>query len=103
MYSSRNMQGRLGSLVNKFFEKDFKGSVAVIGGAKTRRGYVAMYVGEEGKRYEVPVKYLSNPVFQELLRRSQHQDLDYKIEGALRIPHSTAFFDQFLRIIKEYF
>lgn len=103
MYSSRNMQERLGSLVNKFFEKDFKGSLAVIGSAKTRRGYVAMYVGEEGKRYEVPVKYLSNPVFQELLRRSQHQDLDYKIEGAIRIPHSTAFFDQFLRIIKEYF
>ncbi|KAF9670224.1 hypothetical protein SADUNF_Sadunf13G0046100 [Salix dunnii] len=103
MYSSRNMQERLSSLVNKFFEKDFKGSLAVTGRARTRRGYVAMYVGEEGERFEVPVKYLSNPVFQELLRRSQNQDLDCKIEGAIRIPHSTAFFYQFLRIVKEYF
>ncbi|KAJ6694013.1 hypothetical protein OIU85_004771 [Salix viminalis] len=86
MCSSRTMQERLSSLVSKFFDKDFSGS------AKTRRGYVAMYVGEEGKRCEVPVKYLSNPVFQELLRRSQNQDLDGKIEGAIRIPHSTAFF-----------
>ncbi|CAK7341353.1 unnamed protein product [Dovyalis caffra] len=103
MYSSRNMKAKLSYLVNKFFERYSKGSLAAIGKVKTRRGYVAMYVGKEGKRYEVPVKYLSNPVFQELLRRSQHQDLDYKIEGAIRIPHSTAFFDQFLRIIKEYF
>ncbi|CAK7341489.1 unnamed protein product [Dovyalis caffra] len=85
----------------EFFRRDIKGSLAVTGSVKTRSGYVAMYVGKEGKRYEVPVKYLSNPVFQELLRRSQHQDLDYKIEGAIRIPHSTAFFDQFLRIMKE--
>ncbi|KAG5232769.1 hypothetical protein OIU78_027502 [Salix suchowensis] len=103
MCSSRTMQERLSSLVSKFYEKDFKGSFAVPGSAKTRRGYVAMYVGEEGKRCEVPVKYLSNPVFQELLRRSQNQDLDGKIEGAIRIPHSTAFFYQFLRIVKEYF
>ncbi|CAK7341487.1 unnamed protein product [Dovyalis caffra] len=101
MYSSTNMQAKLGSFVNKFFRRDIKGSLAVTGSVKTRRGYVAMYVGKEGKRYEVPVKYLSNPVFQELLRRSQHQDLEYKIEGAIRIPHSTAFFDQFLRIMKE--
>ncbi|CAL9021495.1 unnamed protein product [Prunus brigantina] len=47
------------------------------------KGYIPMYV--EGKRYKVPLKYLSRPAvsFQKLLEKSQTDVLDPKIEGPL--------------------
>ncbi|OMO62499.1 Auxin responsive SAUR protein [Corchorus olitorius] len=59
-----------------------------------RRGYVVMYVGEEGKRYQVPIKFLSCPTFikQVLMQISQEDDvddLDPKIDGPIMIRHCT--------------
>ncbi|CAI0547396.1 unnamed protein product [Linum tenue] len=55
-----------------------------------------MYVGEEARRYEVPVKSLAKPSVQELLtRRRRRTSLDSpKIVGPLSIPCSVESFDR---------
>ncbi|XWS22215.1 hypothetical protein CRYUN_Cryun29cG0015200 [Craigia yunnanensis] len=68
---------------------------------QARRGYVAMYVGKEAKRYEVPIKYLSSPAFQELLIRSQDDDLETKIDGPITIACTPKRFKQLLKVAKH--
>ncbi|OMO78079.1 Auxin responsive SAUR protein [Corchorus capsularis] len=73
-----------------------------------RRGHVVMYVGEEGKRYQVPIKFLSCPSFikQVLMQSSQEEDdddLDPKIDGPIMIRHCTSeTFEQILKAAKHH-
>lgn len=59
--------------MNKLGLSDSKTSykkIATVEGSKninSPRGYIKMYVGEELKRYQVPVKYLSLLMFRELI------------------------------------
>ncbi|EEF38358.1 auxin-induced protein 15A [Ricinus communis] len=62
-----------------------------------RKGHVAMYVGEEAKRYEVPVKFLSTELFASLIRLDQ-EDPDGKIEGPIKISCSTVIFERLLKL-----
>ncbi|KAE8673880.1 Cysteinyl-tRNA synthetase, class Ia family protein, ARATH isoform 1 [Hibiscus syriacus] len=67
-----------------------------------RRAYVPVYVGEEAKRFEVPIKYLSRAAFQELLVRTQGDNgLDAKIDGPIRIACSCERFKQVLKDAKK--
>ncbi|KAF5731910.1 putative SAUR-like auxin-responsive protein family [Tripterygium wilfordii] len=74
---------------------------------RARKGCVAVYVGEEAKRYEVPVKYLSFPVFRELLMQD-HDDgiggyFDPKVDGPLKISCcTTSTFDQLMKIARQH-
>ncbi|EEF33554.1 conserved hypothetical protein [Ricinus communis] len=62
-----------------------------------RKGFVAMYVGKELKRYEVPVDYLNFLKVQELLKLSQEgEEFDYIIDGAIKLTCTTKNFDQVL-------
>ncbi|KAB1224620.1 Auxin-induced protein X15 [Morella rubra] len=63
---------------------------------RAKKGHVMMYVGKVGKRYEVPLKYLSLPAFQELIDQSQPDELDITIDGPIVLACSTEVFDQFL-------
>ncbi|RID68647.1 hypothetical protein BRARA_C00793 [Brassica rapa] len=51
------------------------------------KGFLAVYVGEsQKKRYVVPVSYLSQPSFQDLLRKSEDEfGFDHPM-GGLTIP-----------------
>ncbi|KAL4606443.1 hypothetical protein ACB092_09G103300 [Castanea dentata] len=66
----------------------------------SRKGHVAVYVGKEKKRYELPVKYLSHPTIQDLIVQSQHGDLEPKIEGPIVLSCRTQFFDGLLLLFK---
>ncbi|KAF8044802.1 hypothetical protein N665_6713s0001 [Sinapis alba] len=62
----------------------------------TPRGFMAVYVGENDetkKRYVVPVSYLNQPLFQELLGKSEEEfGFDHPM-GGLTIPcHESLFF-----------
>lgn len=61
---------------------------------RSKRGCLAVYVGKEGKRYEVPVEYLSMRSFQEMILRFKLDNLDTKIEGPLKLSCSTTFFEE---------
>ncbi|KAF5764439.1 putative small auxin-up RNA [Helianthus annuus] len=51
------------------------------------KGHLAVYVGEiQKKRFVVPLSYLDQPLFQDLLRRSEEEyDFNYPM-GGLTIP-----------------
>ncbi|KAM4077529.1 hypothetical protein ACJW30_12G144800 [Castanea mollissima] len=71
--------------------------------SKTRKvpeGYIGLYVGEEKKRYEIPLKYLSLPAFQELIVQSQADELEPKIQGPIMLACRTEEFDQLLKLAK---
>jgi len=40
---------------------------------EVRKGYVAVYVGEERKRFLIPVAYLNQPSFQDLLSQAEEE------------------------------
>jgi SAUR family protein len=50
------------------------------------KGYLAVYVGEEMKRFVIPISYLKQKSFQELLSQSKEQfEYDHPM-GGLTIP-----------------
>ncbi|AES89319.1 putative small auxin-up RNA [Medicago truncatula] len=50
------------------------------------KGYLAVYVGEKMKRFVIPVSYLNQTSFQELLSQSEEQfEYDHPM-GGLTIP-----------------
>ena len=55
---------------------------------KVPKGYIGLYVGEEKKRYEIPVKYLSLPAFQELIVQSQADELEFQRYKAASCLHA---------------
>ncbi|KAI9180895.1 hypothetical protein LWI28_009178 [Acer negundo] len=64
------------------------------------RGCVAIYVGQDRKRYQVPLKYLSLPSFQQLINTSQGDVFDVKIDGPITLACPTHTFEQLLKIAK---
>ncbi|KAK2643538.1 hypothetical protein Ddye_025301 [Dipteronia dyeriana] len=65
------------------------------------RGCVAIYVGQERKRYQVPLIYLSLPNFQQLIKTSQGDVFDVKIDGPITLACPTHTFEQLLKIAKK--
>ena len=86
------------SIVNNLNMKEEKARAHYL----SKKGHVAVYVGKEKKRYELPVKYLSHHAIQDLMVQSQHGDLEPKIEGPIVLACKTQFFDRLLFSIKEY-
>lgn len=63
--------------------------------SSTPRGFMAVYVGEndQKKKYVVPVSYLNQPLFQELLSKSEEEFGFEHPMGGLTIPcHESLFF-----------
>ncbi|GAU25100.1 hypothetical protein TSUD_257940 [Trifolium subterraneum] len=54
--------------------------------AEVRKGYIAVYVGEKQKRFVIPISYLNQPSFQELLSQVEEEfGYDHSM-GGLTIP-----------------
>ena len=63
------------------------------------KGYLAVYVGEEMKRFVVPLSYLNQPSFQDLLSQAEEQfGYDHPM-GDLTIPCRE---DVFLHITSRF-
>ncbi|XP_010539010.1 PREDICTED: auxin-responsive protein SAUR21-like [Tarenaya hassleriana] len=57
------------------------------------KGYFSAYVGEgQKKRFLVPISFLNQPTFQDLLRKSEEEFGFDHPTGGLTIPCSEAFF-----------
>ncbi|OMP05263.1 Auxin responsive SAUR protein [Corchorus olitorius] len=52
---------------------------------KVPKGYLAVYVGEYQKRFVIPVSYLNQPMFQDLLGLSEEEFGYSHPTGGLRI------------------
>ncbi|KAK8626761.1 hypothetical protein V6N13_134393 [Hibiscus sabdariffa] len=63
----------------------------IVSSKKVLKSYFAVYVGENQKRFVIPVSLLSQPLFQDLLGMSE-EEFGYSPTGGLRIPCSEDIF-----------
>ncbi|KAI3447970.1 hypothetical protein Pfo_004635 [Paulownia fortunei] len=50
------------------------------------KGYIAVYVGDDKKRFVIPVSYLNQPSFQDLLKQAEEEFGFYHPTGGLTLP-----------------
>ena len=61
-------------------------------GIDVPKGYLAVYVGDKMKRFVIPISYLSQPSFQDLLNQAEEQfGYDHPM-GGITIPCSEDVF-----------
>ncbi|OMO91092.1 Auxin responsive SAUR protein [Corchorus olitorius] len=65
-----------------------------------RKGYLAVSVGEEQKRFIIPTEYLSHPAFHILLREAE-EEFGFQQAGILRIPCQVSVFESILKMVEE--
>ena len=66
-----------------------------------RKGYVAVYIGEKQKRFVVPVSYLNQPSFQDLLSQAEEEfGYDHPM-GGLTIPCTKDVFQHITSRLNE--
>ncbi|XVF45410.1 hypothetical protein PTKIN_Ptkin02bG0203500 [Pterospermum kingtungense] len=63
----------------------------IVSARKIPKGYFAVYVGENQKRFVIPVSFLNQPSFQDLLGLSE-KEFGYNPTGGLRIPCDEEIF-----------
>ncbi|VAI55241.1 unnamed protein product [Triticum turgidum subsp. durum] len=68
------------------------------GAASVPRGFFAVCVGEEMRRFVIPTEYLGHWAFEELLREAE-EEFGFRHEGALRIPCDVEVFEGILRLV----
>ncbi|XP_016188453.2 auxin-induced protein X10A-like [Arachis ipaensis] len=71
-----------------------KASSAVTQAASVPKGYLAVYVGEKMKRFVIPISYLSQPSFQDLLSQAEEEFGYGHPMGGLTIPCKEVIFHQ---------
>ena len=66
----------------------------------TPRGYLAMYVGEEKRRFLVKTHILNHPLFSVLLEKAK-EEFGFEQKGPLTIPCDIAFFEHILLLVES--
>ncbi|KAK2435162.1 auxin-induced protein 10A5 [Trifolium repens] len=64
-------------------------------GSEISKGYLAVYVGDEMRRFVIPISYLNQPLFQELLHQAEEEFGYEHPMGGLTIPCKE---DEFLNL-----
>ncbi|GLT85116.1 hypothetical protein SLE2022_033170 [Rubroshorea leprosula] len=75
-------------------------SVREASGNTIRKGYLAVSVGEEQKRFTIPTEYLSHQAFHILLREAE-EEFGFQQTGILRIPCEVPVFESILKMVEE--
>jgi SAUR family protein len=65
-------------------------------GFEVPKGYLAVYVGDQMRRFVIPVSYLNQPLFQELLNQAEKEFGYDHPTGGLTIPCGE---DEFLNLL----
>nr|CCH47223.1 similar to auxin-induced protein 6B [Lupinus angustifolius] len=63
------------------------------------KGYLAVCVGEELKRFIIPTQYLTHQAFQILLREAE-EEFGFEQVGVLRIPCEVSVFEKILKMVE---
>ncbi|KAK1412773.1 hypothetical protein QVD17_34274 [Tagetes erecta] len=66
----------------------------------TPRGFLAVYVGDERKRFVVPTSCLSHPLFKILLAKAS-EEFGYEQQNGLAVPCSVAAFQEVVMVMKS--
>ena len=65
------------------------------------KGYLAVYVGPELRRFIIPTSYLSHPVFKILLEKAE-EEFGYDHNGGLTLPCEIETFKYLLKCIENH-
>ncbi|XP_072953416.1 indole-3-acetic acid-induced protein ARG7-like [Typha angustifolia] len=66
--------------------------------AAVPKGFLAVCVGEEMRRFVIPTEYLGHREFVELLREAE-EEFGFQHEGVLRIPCEVSVFESILKVV----
>ncbi|KAJ4958468.1 hypothetical protein NE237_025579 [Protea cynaroides] len=75
-------------------------SVSRGGGHIIPKGFLAVCVGKELKRYIIPTEYLGHRAFGILLREAE-EEFGFQNEGVLRIPCEVSLFEKILKVVEQ--
>ncbi|OVA19265.1 Auxin-induced protein [Macleaya cordata] len=64
------------------------------------KGFLAVCVGKEMKRFIIPTDFLGHRAFEILLREAE-EEFGFQHEGALRIPCEVSVFERILKMVEE--
>ncbi|MED6136592.1 hypothetical protein PIB30_057476 [Stylosanthes scabra] len=76
-----------------------KASRAASTGGEVSKGYLAVYVGEKMKRFIIPISYLNQPSFQDLLSKAEEEFGYAPPMGGLTIPCTEDLFCNIISIL----
>ncbi|EYU21194.1 hypothetical protein MIMGU_mgv1a024031mg [Erythranthe guttata] len=85
----------------KFLKKTLSFSESTTSGAvgnAVPKGYIAVCVGKEMKRYVIPTEYLSHQMFGILLREAE-EEFGFQQEGVLKFPCEVELFDKIIKMM----
>ena len=84
----------------KFLKKTLSFSNAWAQSTGVPKGFLAVCVGEEMKRFVIPTDFLHHKAFQVLLREAE-EEYGFRQEGVLRIPCQVAAFERILEMVQK--
>ncbi|KZV49015.1 hypothetical protein F511_09611 [Dorcoceras hygrometricum] len=71
-----------------------------VSNSRTPSGSVAVYVGQERRRFVIPTRFLNLPVFGALLHEAE-EEFGFQTSGGLVLPCEPSFFEEILRYLEE--
>ncbi|KAJ0968686.1 hypothetical protein J5N97_021563 [Dioscorea zingiberensis] len=87
----------------KFLKKSLSFSDAASSegsGDQVPKGFLAVCVGEEMRRFVIPTDYLGHRAFGLLLREAE-EEFGFEQEGVLRIPCEVSLFETILKVVEK--
>ncbi|KAI3845780.1 hypothetical protein MKW98_016539 [Papaver atlanticum] len=80
--------------------KDTSPSAAASTDGAVPKGFLAVCVGREMKRFIIPTEFLAHRAFEMLLREAE-EEFGFQHEGILRIPCEVCVFERILKMVEE--
>ncbi|KAF8389475.1 hypothetical protein HHK36_026170 [Tetracentron sinense] len=75
-------------------------SISAVSSEIVPKGFLAICVGKELKRFIIPTEYLGHRAFGILLREAE-EEFGFQQEGVLRIPCEVSVFEKILKVVEE--
>ncbi|XWS20598.1 hypothetical protein CRYUN_Cryun31cG0116400 [Craigia yunnanensis] len=99
--NSTTSGGGGGSRSIKFLKRTLSFTdVSAGSGDAVPKGFLAVCVGKELKRFIIPTEYLGHQVFGILLRKAE-EEFGFQQEGVLKIPCEVSIFEKILNMVQH--
>ena len=91
-----------GSSINKLLKKtlSFTDISSSTDQVVVPKGFLALCVGKELKRFIIPMEYLGHQAFGILLREAE-EEFGFQQEGVLKIPCEVGVFERILKVVED--